>query len=66
MNDRLSSREIEVLQLVADGLTDMEIGEKLFIAHKTVKNHKSHAFQKIGCHSSAHAVAYCFRNKLIK
>lgn len=44
---QLSSREIEVLQLIAQGGSNQEIGKQLFIAEKTVKNHITRIFKKL-------------------
>ena len=44
----LSARELEVLQLVAAGLTNQEIAERLFIGLATVKTHTHNIFQKLG------------------
>lgn len=46
--DELSAREKDVLQLIAKGLTNQEIAQRLFISPHTVKNHVSHIYQKIG------------------
>jgi LuxR family maltose regulon positive regulatory protein len=61
-----STREIEVLQLVADGLSNDEIGGRLFLAVDTVKSHVRHLFLKLEARSRAHAVAVGFRRRLIK
>jgi len=47
-DDRLSRREREILQLVADGLSNKEIGRKLFISEVTVKVHLRHIYKKLG------------------
>ncbi|SDS02975.1 response regulator [Microlunatus soli] len=44
----LSAREREVLDLIADGLTNRQIGERLFLSEKTVKNYTSRLFAKLG------------------
>ena len=53
----LSEREIEVLRLVADGLSNKEIAEKLFIAEGTAKNHVSNILSKLEARDRAQAVA---------
>jgi DNA-binding CsgD family transcriptional regulator len=51
----LTSREVEVLRLLADGLTNREIGERLFISQKTVGAHMAHIYAKLGVHSRVEA-----------
>jgi len=58
-------REIEVLQLVCDGLVNREIGERLFLSEETVKSHVRHLLAKLQARSRAHAVAVGFRRGLI-
>ena len=60
-----SAREIEVLQLVADGLVNREIGVRLFLSEETVKSHVRHLLAKLQARSRAHAVAVGFRRGLI-
>ena len=57
----LTGREIEVLQLVAQGYTSREIGEQLFISENTVKNHVRNILDKLGLHSRNEAVLYALR-----
>jgi DNA-binding NarL/FixJ family response regulator len=52
-----SHREKEVLSLVARGLPNQQIADKLYLAESTVKSHLSSAFQKLGVHSRKEAVA---------
>jgi DNA-binding NarL/FixJ family response regulator len=58
-------REIEVLQLISDGLVNREIGERLFLSEETVKSHVRHLLAKLQARSRAHAVAVGFRRGLI-
>ena len=58
-------REIEVLQLISDGLVNREIGQKLFLSEETVKSHVRHLLAKLQARSRAHAVAVGFRRGLI-
>jgi DNA-binding NarL/FixJ family response regulator len=53
----LTSREREVLNLLARGLSNASIAEELVITNKTVKNHLSRIYEKIGVHSRAEAIA---------
>ena len=59
-------REIEVLQLVADGLVNREIGQRLFLSEETVKSHVRHLLAKLQARSRAHAVSVGFRRGLIR
>ena len=58
-------REIEVLQLISDGLVNREIGVRLFLSEETVKSHVRHLLAKLQARSRAHAVAVGFRRNLI-
>jgi LuxR family maltose regulon positive regulatory protein len=53
----LSERELEVLQLIADGLTNREIATRLFLSVNTVKAHTRNVYGKLGVHSRTQAVA---------
>jgi DNA-binding NarL/FixJ family response regulator len=61
----LTSRELEVLQLVAHGFTSREVGHELFIAENTVKNHVRNILEKLGLHSRRDAVLHAVRENLI-
>lgn len=61
----LTGRELEVLQLVARGMTSREIGLDLFISENTVKNHIRNILDKLGLHSRNEAVLYAVREDLI-
>jgi DNA-binding NarL/FixJ family response regulator len=58
-------REIEVLQLISDGLVNREIGQRLFLSEETVKSHVRHLLAKLQSRSRAHAVAVGFRRGII-
>jgi two-component system NarL family response regulator len=62
---RVSARELEVLQLVAQGLGNREIGKRLFISENTVKNHVRNILEKLQLHSRMEAVMYAVREKLL-
>lgn len=63
--EHLSEREIQVLQCVADGMTNIEIGEKLGISHKTVARHRERVMSKLDIHSTAELVKFAVRTGLI-
>ena len=58
---RLTPRERSVLELIGEGLTNRQIGERLFIAEKTVKNYVSTLFRKLGLKQRTAAAAYVAR-----
>ncbi|NLO89986.1 MAG: response regulator transcription factor [Clostridia bacterium] len=62
---RLTSREIEVLSLVARGYTNKDIAEELYISEKTVKNHMTNIFRKLEVNDRTEAVVYAMRAGLI-
>jgi len=61
----LSGRELEILQLIAEGFSNKEIGEKIFISHRTVDKHRANMMSKIGARNVAELVRYAMRNELI-
>jgi DNA-binding NarL/FixJ family response regulator len=54
----LSTREIEVMSLIANGHTNGEIATHLFLAEKTVKNHVRRIYSKLGVHTRPAAIAH--------
>ena len=52
----ITPRELEILQLIADGLSNREIAEKLFVSENTVKTHSSRVFDKLGAKRRTQAV----------
>ena len=63
--DSLSDREVEVLKLVAGGLLNKEIADRLSISERTVKNHMSNIFRKIDCTDRTQAAVFCIRSGLV-
>ncbi len=61
----LTGRELDVLRLVAAGMTTGEIGPRLGISPKTVENHKQRLFAKLGVQNQAHAVSIAMRAGII-
>ncbi len=62
--DGLTNREVEVLRVVAAGMSNREIGEELFISENTVIRHVSNIFSKTGSTNRAQAAVYAERNNL--
>ncbi len=62
----LSERELEVLQLVAQGLSNLEIAQKLYLSEGTVKNYVSAIFAKINVTDRTQATLFALRNGLAK
>ena len=62
--DRLTTREIEVLRLIAAGLANREIASRLFLSEATVKSHINRIFAKTGVRDRASAVRYAFQHGL--
>lgn len=63
--ESLSNREIEVLKLVSVGMFNKEIGKKLDISERTVKNHMSSIFKKLECTDRTQAAVFAIRNGLV-
>ena len=64
--ESLTDRELEILQLLAFGYTNREIGTQLFISPDTVKTHLEHVYQKLGASDRTAAVAEAMRRQLIE
>lgn len=62
----LTRREYEVIVFIAEGLNNKEIGDRLYISEKTVKNHVSNIFKKIGVNDRTQAAIYAFKNNIKK
>jgi DNA-binding NarL/FixJ family response regulator len=63
---QLSRRELEVLQLIAKGFNNMQIGEELFIAESTVKKHVSNIYMKLELNTRAEVTAWAWKNGIVK
>ena len=62
----LTPREREILQLLADGLANTEVADKLFISQETVKSHVRHILTKLEADTRTHAVAIALRQAIIE
>jgi NarL family two-component system response regulator LiaR len=65
LHDELTGREMEILLLMAEGKTNQEIADQLFIALKTVKTHVSNILSKLQVQDRTQAVIYAFKHSLI-
>jgi DNA-binding NarL/FixJ family response regulator len=65
-SDMLTSREREVIQLVAEGRTNREIAERWAVSVKTVETHRTSAMRKLNLRSGVELALYAVRNKLIE
>lgn len=63
--DTLTSREQEIMVLLAEGLSSKEIAEKLFISPKTVDNHRTNILRKLNLHSTIELIRYASRLGII-
>ncbi len=58
---QLSERELSILELIADGMTNREIGEKLYLSEKTIKHHVSDILGKLGLARRVEAAGFAIR-----
>ena len=63
--ERLTYREIEVMELICKGLSNHDIAQKLFLSEKTVKNHLTNIFRKINVTDRTQAVIYALKNRIV-
>lgn len=63
---KLSAREIEIIQLVAEGLSNKEIAESLFLSVHTVTTHRKNIMSKLGINNTAGLVMFAIRQNLIE
>jgi DNA-binding NarL/FixJ family response regulator len=64
-DDMLTSREREILQLLADGMSNADAAQRLFISQETVKSHVRHILAKLEADTRTHAVAIALREAII-
>ncbi len=65
ITEGLTKRESEILELVAQGIGNKEIGDRLFISVKTVETHKSHILDKLGLKNTSELIRYAIKNNII-
>jgi DNA-binding NarL/FixJ family response regulator len=64
--DRLTGREVEILQLTADGLSMEQIAERLEISPHTIRTHMQNCLTKMGVHSKLEAVTFAIRTGKVR
>jgi two-component system response regulator NreC len=62
----LTKREIEILKLVVEGLSNTEIASKLFLSIKTIETHKFNIMQKLQLKNSIELVKYAIKNNILE
>ncbi|MGE4283017.1 MAG: response regulator [Clostridia bacterium] len=65
-DNQLTQREVEVLELIAEGMLNKEIAARLYISEKTVKNHVSNIFKKLNVCDRTQAAIYAFKHNIMK
>jgi DNA-binding CsgD family transcriptional regulator len=63
--EMLTQREREILQLLADGMSNADVAARLFISQETVKSHVRHILAKLEADTRTHAVAIALRESII-
>ncbi len=61
----ISERELEVLGLIAEGYTNIEIADKIFLSKRTVEGHRQNLIDKAGVKNTAHLVKFAFENGIL-
>ncbi len=61
----MSPREVAILRLVATGKSNYQIARELQLSEKTIANHLTRVFEKIGCESRAGATAFAIRQGMV-
>lgn len=65
-NSRLTERQLEIMKLCYEGMSDDEIADKMFLSVHTVNNHRRNSFKKLGVHSMAEFNRYAAKKGLFK
>jgi len=63
--NQLSSRQLEIMQLMGESLSNQEMAERLFISVRTVETHKNHIMQKLNLKSTVDMIKFAIKNNII-
>jgi len=63
--EMLTDREEEILKLIAEGFSNKEIGNKLFISHRTVDTHRTNLMKKLNANNIAGLISYAIKNGMV-
>ena len=63
---KFTQREMQVLKLICEGFSNVDIAKKLFISQRTVDRHRANLLSKTSCHNSISLVMYAIKNKIIE
>lgn len=66
LSNELTDRELEVLKMIARGMSNKEIGEALFISHRTVDTHRTNLMKKLNVHNIAGLIRYAIRSGYVE
>lgn len=61
-----TNRELDVLKLLVDGYTNKQVGEKLFISHRTVDTHRTNIMKKVGVNNVAGLISFAIKTRLVE
>lgn len=64
-NELLTDRETEILRLIASGFSNKEIGDQLFISHRTVDTHRTNLMKKLNVNNIAGLISYAIKNGIV-
>lgn len=64
-NELLTDRETEILKLIAAGFSNKEVGDKLFISHRTVDTHRTNLMKKLDINNIAGLISYAIKNGIV-
>ncbi|PLX06904.1 MAG: DNA-binding response regulator [Marinilabiliales bacterium] len=62
----LTERELEIVALICQGLSNVEISEQLFLSKRTVEKHRANILEKTNCMNTASLVMYAIKNRIVK